>query len=124
MALVVENTGARVSGPNGLVRSRSAQPAIRSITTSPSTAGGEAGAELLVRGEIGGEGVADGREPVGAEALDAQRVGHGQASRSIRTLGEATLIRAPMATIGISDAFQIAAAATVSATPPTARARA
>ncbi len=85
--------------------------------------GREAGAQLLALGEIGDEGVAHGHEAVRADAPDLDGRRH-QPRRSIRTIGEAALILAPMATTGSSGVFHMAADATVSATPPVARARA
>ncbi len=84
--------------------------------------GAEPRAQLPALGEIGGEGVADGREPPVADAADLHR--RHQARRSMRTLGDADLILEPMATSGSSGEFHMPAAATVSATPPTALARA
>ena len=78
---------------------------------------GKARAQLLAGGEVRLEGGADGGEALGAEAVDLR----GHANRSKRTLGEVAFSRWAMATMGSSAAPAACAAATVSATPPTAR---
>ena len=82
---------------------------------------GEARAQFLTALEIGLEGRAHRGEGRRAGSED---FGSAQISRSMRTVGEAAFRRWAMATMGSSAAFQIWAALMVSATPPTARARA
>ena len=77
----------------------------------------ETRAELLAGSEVVLEGGADAREALGTEAVNLG----GHANRSKRTLGEVAFSRWAMATMGSSAALAAWAAATVSATPPTAR---
>ena len=77
----------------------------------------EARAQFLAALEIGLEGGAHAGEALGADAVDLG----GHVRRSNRTLGEAAFSRWAMATMGSSALLAPWAAATISATPPTAR---